>query len=98
VGTVVKRILDEAEPKLRTVGVANISRAKGGDGVVGDAVFLVNSDDHGRHGVTGRTRETDLVAFDKLSGRGRQRRNAWWVKSNAEVGPLGVSDIRRALN
>ena len=93
-----KSIMDEAEPKLRTVGITNIGRAKGGDGVVGDAVSLVNSDDNGRCVITGRTREPDLVAFDKLSGRGRQRRNAWWVKSNAEVGPLGVSDIRRALN
>ena len=93
-----KSIMDEAEPKLRTVGITNIGRAKGGDGVVGDAVCLVNSDNNGWHVITGRTREPDLVAFDKLSGRGRQRRNMWWVKSNAEVGPLGVSDIRRALN
>lgn len=93
-----KSILGETEPKLRTVGIANIGRAKGGDGVVEDAVGLVNSDNNGRRVVTGRAREPDLVAFDELSGRGRQRRNMWWIKSNTEVGPLGVSDIRRALN
>ena len=66
-----KSILDEAEPKLRTVGIANIGRAKGGDGVVEDAVVLVNSDNNGRCIDAGRTREPDRVAFDELSGGGR---------------------------